>query len=154
MNDTLNNDTITMICENPNNCADWNVSNSNFTFPVPGNYPTIYDTSNGAPIMPFGRKVINNKTGIKRTRKKGDIQKVIQKVDKQKLPTIEMSIEWLKSAIIFAHHNLKTSIDANNSESKKYWTKGNLSDYLKKFGISNSIITMVTEAATKNQPIP
>jgi hypothetical protein len=155
INDTIYNDDNNMICENNNKCSNWNVSNFNFTFPVPGSYPTIYDTSIGAPLMPLGRKVISNKTGIKRRHNKdADKQNLIQKVEKQRLPMIEMSIEWLKSGIIFAHHNLKTSVDVNNSKSKKYWTKGNVSDYLKTFGISNSIINMVIEAATKNQPIP
>ena len=149
MNDSINNDT-TISCENSNKfCSDWNVLNCNFTFPVPANYPTNYDTTIGSPLMPLGREVIINNSGNKRPNNKSNIQ-----VDKQKLPMIEMSIEWLKEAIVFAHHNLKTSIDQNNPLSKKYWTKGNLNDYLRTFGISNEIITMVSEAASNNKPIP
>jgi hypothetical protein len=134
----------TMICDSITNCANWNVLKSSFTFPVPGNYPTNYDTSIGSPLMPHGREVIINRSGNKRA----------HNVDIQKLPMIEMSIDWLKQGIIFAHHNLKTSINKDKLESKKYWTKGNLIDYLKTFGISNAIITMVSDAASKNQPIP
>ena len=74
--------------------------------------------------------------------------------NKQKLPMIEITIEWLKQGIVFAYHNLKTGIDKNNVDSKKYWTKGNVKDYLTTFGISQSIIDMVTKAATSNLPLP
>lgn len=140
-----NNIYTTILRKNSNNCcSDWNVLNSNFTFTAPQNYPTNYDTTIGSPSTPQGREIIIKKPGNKRS---------IVEMDKQQLPVIEITTGWLKEAIIFAYHNLKTSIDKNKPDSKKYWTKGNLNEYLRTFGISKDIINMVTEAAVNNQPL-
>ena len=72
---------------------NWNVLNCNFTFPVPGYFPKKYDTAIGSPLLPLGREVIINLSGNVKP----------HNVDKQKLPMIEMPIEWLKEAIVFPH---------------------------------------------------
>ena len=143
-----NNNDLIMVDENSSCCSDWNVTNKNFTFPIPKNYPTYYDITHGAPPVPFARNIIINTTnnsGQKRSLISNNSNTI-----KQRLPMVEMTINWLKEALVFSHHNLSTNI--NKDSSKKYWTLGNSEVYLKTFGISNSIIKIVAEAAAKNLP--
>jgi hypothetical protein len=104
----VNNDDSTQ-CDDKK-CSGWNVLHESLCFPVPDHYPNNYDTITlGAPIPPVCREVIiawfflvppTSRSPEKRSRKE----------ETQKLKMIEMSIDWLKSIIIFSHHNLLTCL--------------------------------------------
>ena len=112
-------------------CSDWNVSNANFSFPIPDSYPTNYDITIGSPPIPFGRNIIIQIRNQSITGKKRINDRYSIVPEKQRLPMIEMTIKWLKEAIVFSYHNLKTSIKIDNSVSKKKLDKrkhGSLSE--------------------------
>lgn len=150
----------TIMCTD-NKCSGWNVLNDNFVFPAPEFYPTNYDNKQEAPNPPFGREVIIKITP-KRERqprqkkgepkppkpKKGDPKPPKPVAERINLKVIKMNIEWLKSACLFAYHNLRTTIP---DSTKKYWNKQIANAYLRSCGISNSLINKVYEAATSKE---
>jgi hypothetical protein len=71
-----------------------------FLFNVPDNYPISFDKRDSAPLPPPGRKIV-----IKPKKKKKEDDPI---VPTQKLPTVQISVDWLKQAVHFAHHNMKT----------------------------------------------
>ena len=85
-----------IIDENSVCCSDWNVTHNNFTFPIPKNYPTNYDISNDAPPVPFARNII-----IKS--QKRSLNSNNSCTIKPRLPMVEMTIDWLKEALVFVH---------------------------------------------------
>ena len=91
------------VCEN-NNCSSWSVLDPAFTFSAPSDYPVVCDQRTGAPLAPTGREI----TG--------------QKGNEMKLKAIYLTIEWLKQAVVFAHHNMREN-PPNTHNRKRFWTK-------------------------------
>ena len=109
-------------------CVSWNVMNSNFTSAAPTGYPTVYDQRPGAPPPPIGREITPDK--------------------EVRLPCIYLTIPWLKQAVIFAHHQLKTR-PPNRSANKRYWTKKNATAYLRTCGIGSKLYEAIYESTQK-----
>jgi hypothetical protein len=146
---TLNiSDTTHRVCES-NSCANWNVMDSYFSFPVPPFYPTKYDKSDGAALPPLGRVVITPERNVA----------TLERSPPQRLPTVPLTVEWLKGAIDFASHNIKTRQPrkVNGNDGAYYWTKGNFGEYLKTCGLNQKLIDEVYKSARKDpliNPIP
>ena len=98
---------------NGRKCASWDVLHPSFKFCVPANYPTNYDQWPDAPLPPNGREINLPIEGTKRM-----------------LRAIRLDVKWLQSALIFGHHNVKTRPPGARTN-KRYWTKANLSAYLR-----------------------
>ena len=75
---------------NGRKCASWDVLHPSFKFCVPANYPTNYDQRPDAPLPPNGREINLPIEGTKRM-----------------LRAIRLDVKWLRSALIFGHHNVK-----------------------------------------------
>ena len=110
-------------------CSDWDIAHK-FYFPPPKSYPTDCDKQEGAPKAPIGREV-----GLK------------------KLSTIELSGPFLKEAIYFAHHNVKTQRPGGRWN-QKFWGKGMARDYLRTCGLTNTYIDEVIDAAFSDSEPP
>lgn len=118
-------------CEH-NMCSDWDMMDQKFKFPVPKNYPTTYDTREGAPPPPIGRDIsISNAS--------------------KELNTVKLSTTWLKQVVSFAHHNAKTCVP---NTSRRYWTKGNTLEYLRTCSISAKYSEQVHDSALSGDDVP
>ena len=58
------------------------------------------------------------------------------------LRAIRLDVKWLQSALIFGHHNVKTR-PLGVRTNKRFWTKANLSAYLKRFSCTGRLIDSV-----------
>jgi hypothetical protein len=133
-----------------NECSDWNVMSNFFSFPVPNHYPTKCDRREGAPLPPAGRDVIHG--GVSANNKR---QRVAVIASLQRLTTVKLSIEWLKECILFALHNMKTlKPEVRNRKRACYWTKGNLTAYLRTCGVTLKVIEDVHAASRSEEQIP
>ena len=110
-------------------CASWDVMHPSFTFTAPAHYPTEYDQRPGAPLPPKGRELNLPIQGTKRI-----------------LHTIRLNVKWLKSALIFGHHNVKTRPQGARTN-KRIWTKANLSAYLRSCSCTGRLIDSVFTSA-------
>jgi len=119
--------------ECPNGCVSWEVMDSKFTSKAPAGYPTVFDDSIGAPHAPSGREI--STTGSSR------------------LPCIYLTIPWLKQAVIFAHHQLKTRPPKAN-KNKRFWSKQNSTAYLRTCGINSKLYEKIFESAKKGDDLP
>jgi hypothetical protein len=81
---------LTGYCQN-GACSSWNILDTNFSFPVPKDYPRRYDTSKEAPQPPIGRHIFDS---------------INQNI--QNLHTVRLTLEWLEKAALFAHHQMST----------------------------------------------
>jgi hypothetical protein len=138
-----------------NLCSNWDVMNSNFMFPAPKNYPTMYDQSEGAPLPPIGREIflpllnemdcslistVDINDNNKRSRKQSTTTSSAPIV----LGIAKLSISWLKQAVMFAHHNAKTLIPGRRD---RYWTKGSFLAYLRSCSLSSKLCDQIYESA-------
>jgi hypothetical protein len=161
-----------------NSCSNWNVVDNFFSFPAPLCYPTKYDKSEGAAVPPFGREVIgaerpnDNATTIPTSgthsvpsdlfvpndllgsvaaaTKKRSRTTVVR--SQQRLPTVHLTLDWLKDIIKFAIHNITT-----HQPSKKEDELGPYYDYLATCGLNKKLIEKVYKYARENSmidPIP
>ena len=148
-------------------CQNWNLFEPGFKFATPKNYPTIYDKSSGAPRPPNLRPIFSKEdTSDKRNhptqhgntrviKQDGKRQRKDTSVDPQNyLTSVELSIPWLKQAVIFAHHNVRTTNPKQGRSSRSYWTKGNLSAYLRTCGCTNKLIDQVYLSAKNGDQVP
>ena len=117
-------------------CASWDVMHPSFTFATPANYPTEYDQRPGAPLPPKGRELNLPIQGTKRM-----------------LHTIRLNVKWLKSALIFGHHNVKTRPEGARTN-KRFWTKANLSAYLRSCSCTGILIDSVFTSAKNGDSDP
>jgi len=85
-------------------CVSWNVMDGRFTSKAPADYPDVFDQRPGAPEAPPGRETDVNRDKPPRLR------------------TIRLDVEWLRVAVVFAHHNLKTRPPGSHHR-KRFWTK-------------------------------
>jgi hypothetical protein len=115
-------------------CVSWNVMDTQFTFAAPNDFPTTFDQSPGAPLAPKGREITT--TG-----------------GQQRLSCIYLTIPWLKEAVIFAHHQLKTSRSPPNQR-RKYWTKANSQAFLRTCGINKKLYNAVYDSAKNGDESP
>ena len=67
-----------------------------------------------------------------------------------KLKTVYLEEEWLKSAVIFAHHNMMTTNPLNN---KKFWNKAEASGYLRTCAIGKNLINSNYSAAKSGKGV-
>ena len=121
---------------NGRKCASWDVLHPSFKFCVPANYPTNYDQRPDAPLPPNGREINLPIEGTKRM-----------------LRAIRLDVKWLQSALIFGHHNVKTRPPGGRSN-KRYWTKANLSAYLRSCSCTGRLIDSVYLSAKNGDSVP
>ena len=117
-------------------CASWDVLHPSFKFCVPANYPTNYDQRPGAPLPPNGREINLPIEGTKRM-----------------LCAIRLDVKWLQSALIFGHHNVKTTPPGGRTN-KRFWTKANLSAYLRSCSCTGRLIDSVYLSAKNGDSVP
>jgi hypothetical protein len=131
---------------NNEKCSSWNVFSESFQFPLPKLYPTTCDTRPTAPSPPTGREIFGNK------RPASSLGVVT--TPHPALKTIPLSTCWLKSALIFAHHNMKTMPPDSTSIKKRFWTKGAMTSYLRSCGVNSQLIDAVYVSARNNDDEP
>jgi len=116
-------------------CVSWNVMSSDFTCAAPVDYPTTYDTREGAPLPPIGRDEFLTGNNLPR------------------LPCIHLSIDWLTQAVVFAHHQRKTR-PPNKRVNQRYWTKANFVAYLRTCGFGSKLYNAImNDAENGRDPI-
>jgi hypothetical protein len=71
----------------------------------------------------------------------------------QQLCTIKLTTDFLKEAVIFAHHNAKTVMPGRKAGTK-YWTKGNVIAYLRSCGVTTKLIELIIESAKGCDDLP
>ena len=118
----------------PDECVDWNFMDAKFTCSAPADYPCVYDESDGAPMPPAGRKIIDSE-------------------DEQRLPCIHLTIPWLKQAVIFAHHQLKTRLPGGTAR-QMYWTKTQSTAFLRTCGIGSKLYDAIYDSAQRRDDVP
>ena len=121
---------------NGRKCASWDVLHPSFKFCVPANYPTNYDQRPDAPLPPNGREINLPIEGTK-----------------QMLRAIRLDVKWLQSALIFGHHNVKTRPPGGRTN-KRYWTKANLSAYLRSCSCTGRLIDSIYLSAKNCDSVP
>ena len=136
-----------------NKCCSWNVLDPYFDSPVPKNYPTTYDTRENAPMPPTGREIFIGNPSSSVIRDDSDIANKRQRLEqalvpRTKLPGIKLSVGWLEQAVRFAQHNAKTNPPGSRAN-KRYWTKANLSAYLRSCGINTRLVMSTYQSAKK-----
>lgn len=129
-------------------CSSWNVLSDSFYFPLPKLYPTTCDNRPTAPKPPAGREIFGNK------RPSSFLCNDVNAIQEQQLKTIPLSPTWLKGALRFAHHNMKTQPPHALSVKKKYWTKGMLTSYLRSCGVNSQLILAVYTSAKEGEDDP
>ena len=121
---------------NGRKCASWDVLHSSFNFCAPANYPTNYDQQPGAPLPPNGRELNLPIQGTQ-----------------QMLHAICLNVKWLQSALIFGHHNVKTRPPGGRTN-KGFWTKANLSAYLRSCSCTGRMIDSINLLAKNGDSDP
>ena len=146
-------------------CSNWNMEDSKFVFLAPSDYPQRYDSRDDAPLPPMERDlwyriedvpVIESENPIPTSNENpttivettdGGPQKKRKKRNKRPnkriyLRTVKLTVTWLRMAVTFATHNLRTVVP-NGRAKQTFWTKGNFSAYLKTCGISNRLVDLL-----------
>ena len=121
---------------NGRKCASWDVLHPSFKFCAPANYPTNYDQRPGAPLPPNGRELNLPIQGTKRM-----------------LRAIRLNVKWLQTALIFGHHNVKPRPPGGRTN-KRFWTKANLSAYLRSCSCTGRLIDSVYHSAKNGDSDP
>ena len=121
---------------NGRKCASWDVLHPSFTFCAPANYPTNYDQWPGAQLPPNGRELNLPIKGTQRM-----------------LCVIRLNVKWLQSALIFGHHNVKTRPPGGRTN-KRFWTKANLSAYLRSCSCTGGLIDSIYISAKNGDSDP
>ena len=117
-------------------CSSWNLLDGSFSFPAPSKFPLLYDTSPGAPTPPPGREVLSHIP-----------------IKERKLISVNLTVEWLHHATLFAYHNYKTCPPGHRSN-RRFWRKENLVDFLRTCGIVNKLQQEIAHCAHNNLPCP
>ena len=121
---------------NGRKCASWDVLHPSFKFCAPANYPTNYDQWPGAPHPPNGRELNLPIQGTQRM-----------------LRAICLNVKWLQSALIFGHHNVETRPPGGRTN-KRFWTKANLSAYLRSCSCTGRLIDSIYISAKNGDSDP
>ena len=69
------------------------------------------------------------------------------------LRAIGLDVKWLQSALIFGHHNVKTRPPGGRTN-KRFWTKANLSAYLRSCSCTGRLIGSVYLSAKNGDSFP
>ena len=69
------------------------------------------------------------------------------------LPAICLNVKWLQSALIFGHHNAKTRPPGGRTN-KRFWTKANLSAYLRSCSCTGRLINSIYISAKNGDSDP
>ena len=69
------------------------------------------------------------------------------------LRAIHLDVKWLQSALIFGHHNVKTRPPGGRTN-KRFWTKANLSAYLRSCSCTGRLIDSVYLSAKNGDSVP
>ena len=69
------------------------------------------------------------------------------------LHAICLNVKWLQSALIFGHHNVKTR-PAGARTNKRFWTKANLSAYLRSCSCTGRLIDSIYISAKNGDSDP
>jgi hypothetical protein len=117
-------------------CSSWDLLDPYFTSAAPSGFPTTYDSRAGAPLSPKGREIVEEKP-----------------VSEIRLPAVRLTIEWLTTAVVFAHHQVKTN-PPNTNPKKRFWTKGNLEAYLRTCGLSKKLMDTIYNSAKVGEAMP
>ena len=144
-------------------CSDWSLEDPKFTFLAPQDYPRRYDSRTNAPHPPKHRdlwvrieqipsddaspeeevELLNDSVQAnniqnpdKKRRKKNKKPKMKYQIY---LRSVKLTVSWLKIAVDFACHNVKTFIPGQR-QSQRYWTKGNFVSFLKTCGLTSKVI--------------
>ena len=151
-------------------CSGWDMFKDCFSFPPPKHYPVTCDIRQEAPKPPPGRSVLcspaasntdrtslfefdhppespeqNNNSSTQSSKR--------ARLGVSKLRSVELSTQWLKQAATFAHHNMKTCPPGARAN-KRYWTKQNLSAYLRSCGATARLINEIYRSARENESEP
>ena len=136
-----------------NKCCRWNVLDSSFLSKAPAGYPTSHDTRENAPRPPRGREIfVPDVCNFARNDHDGSNKRQCTPqtmVNKTMLPAIRLSVSWLEEALRFALHNVKTQ-PPNARGNKRFWTKANLTAYLRSCGVTTRLVDTVYQAAKSN----
>ena len=68
------------------------------------------------------------------------------------LRAIHLDVKWLRSALIFGHHNVKTRPPGGRTN-KRFWTKANLSAYLRSCSCTGRLIDSVYLSAKNGNSV-
>ena len=161
---TISDDPSTIVCRD---CSDWSIEDPAFVFLAPNDYPRIFDPSPDAPEPPPKRDLWfrveehtsavvdgdppeNDADATNGSRKRRKSPK--KPPPKVFLQTVKLTVDWLKSAVIFACHQIKTHLPGGR-QNQMYWTKANFAAFLKTCGCTNKLIdTLHKEAANDDYP--
>ena len=69
------------------------------------------------------------------------------------LHAIRLNVKWLQSALIFGHHNVKTRPPGGRAN-KRFWTKANLSAYLRSYSCTGRLIDSIYLSAKNGDSDP
>ena len=69
------------------------------------------------------------------------------------LCAIRLDVQWLQNALIFGHHNVKTRPPGGRTN-KRFWTKANLSAYLRSCSCTVKLIDSVYLSAKNGDSVP
>ena len=104
--------------------------------------------SNDQQVIPIIDESVD--VGKKKKRRKKSKPKPTYKIY---LRTVKLTITWLKQAICFAYHQIKT-VKPNARNQQKFWTKGNFVSFLKTCGCTNKIIdSLFAQAVSKETEV-
>ena len=144
-----------------NKCSCWNVMHDSFQSNAPKYYPESSDNREDSPKAPFGRETVplpeEGSSSSPMQVEQEDVNKrrrvTTSPSGTARLPAIKLTSDWLKEAVVFAHHNMKTQ-PPNSSRNKRYWKKSMLSAYLRSCGLTTRYIDTVYESAKEGQAFP
>ena len=121
-----------------NRCNDWDIMEMRSV--VPKDWPDACDVSEGAPPAPKNRDLLLGENEAAE-----DLGSC--------LPTVKLSVDYLKCAMKYAHHNMQT-LRPNHQGRKKFWNKLNLTAFLRACGLNNSWIEKVYQSAMNKEAEP
>ena len=153
-------------------CSDWFLEDPKFVFLAPTDYPQRYDSRESAPPPPEERGLwyriediptsddrtqdIRSVDNSEMTTENQERQKKKRK-RKQKKPmkriylrTVRLSVTWLRTAVEFACHQVKTPLPGGRAR-QMFWNKGNFSSYLKTCGLTNRLIDVLFCACANSE---
>jgi len=123
------------VCQQ-NKCSSWTVLDPAFTFNAPTDYPVVCDTRLNAPVAPAGRAI----TGLKGAA--------------MQLRAVYLTPEWLKQAVVFAHHNMREKPPDSSHSRKRFWTKACGVAYLRSCGMNAKLQNAIYASAMAKEQDP
>ena len=150
-------------------CSDWLIEDPKFVFLAPSDYPQRFDSRDGSPPPPKDRGLWariediptsddptqdTNHTNQPDISSENEQRHMKKRKKKQKKPmkriylrTVRLSVTWLRTAVCFACHQIRTSLPGGRA-GQMFWNKGNFSSYLKTCGLTNRLIDVLFSACS------